>query len=84
MLHTVVEILLFSSIMGASYSTGTVRFSMQHSGLTLQNMAIFSRILSGIGSSTRATIISGKMPMPCNSFTECCVGLLLNSHEPEM
>ena len=81
-MHTVVDKSLFSSMSGASYNTGTVRFSMQHSGETLQNMAIFSRIPTGMGSSTRATMMSGVIPIPCSSLTECCVGLLLNSHEP--
>ena len=27
-------------------------------------------------------IMSGKMPMPCNSLTECCVGFDLCSPEP--
>ena len=73
-----------SSITGASYRRGRVRFSMTQSLSTLQNMAIFFLMSSGRGASTRATMMSGTMPMPCSSLTECWVGLDLNSHEPEM
>ena len=60
-----------------------VRFSMTQSGRTLQNMAIFWKMLkSSMGTSVRSTIMLGLMPMPCNSFTECWVGLLLCSPEP--
>ena len=67
------------NISGASYSEESVRFSMTQSGLTLQNSAILRLRSSSIGSSTRATITSGAMPMACNSLTECCVGFDLNS-----
>ena len=84
MRQTVAESPSFSSMTGASYKRGRVRFSMTQSSPTLQNMAIFLRISSGRGASTRATMTSGAMPMPCSSLTECWVGLDLNSQEPEM
>ncbi len=81
--QTMSENLLFSSIIGASYSTGIVRFSITQSGRTLQNMAIFSKMLwSSMGTSVRRTMIFGLMPMPCSSLTECWVGFDLCSPEP--
>ena len=67
---------------GASYNTGMVRFSITQSGRTLQNRAIFEKMLGSVmGSSVRRTMISGLMPMLCSSFTECWVGLDLCSPE---
>ena len=73
-----------SSMSGASYKRGRVRFSTTHPSRTLQNMAILRLSSAGRGASTRATMMSGEMPIPCSSLTECCVGLDLNSHEPVM
>ena len=69
----------FCSIIGASYRIGTVLFSMTHSRLTLQNSAILAFTDSSIGSSDLHTMISGKIPAPISSFTECCVGFDLCS-----
>lgn len=52
---------------------------MTQSGLTLQNSAIFCRLASSSGSSTRAMMIFGMMPTLCSSLTECCVGFVLCS-----
>ena len=69
-----------ASISGASYRQGRVTFSITQSLLTLQKFAILLNTPgSSIGSSQRSTIMSGEMPSPCSSFTECCVGLLLCS-----
>ena len=55
---------------------------MTQSGFTLQKPAILRKILSSVmGSSQRRTMISGEIPNPCNSFTECWVGLDLCSPE---
>ena len=52
--QTISEKRLFSSMMGASYSTGMVRFSMTQSGRTLQNRAILWKMLGSVmGSSVR-------------------------------
>ena len=80
-LHTMSEKWCCSSITGAWYSTGRVIFSITQSGRTLQNMAILSRMDWSMGSSHRATMISGLMPMERSSFTECWVGLDLCSPE---
>ena len=80
--QTISEKWLFSSMMGASYSTGMVRFSMTQSGRTLQNRAILWKMLGSVmGSSVRSTMMSGLMPMLCSSLTECWVGLDLCSPE---
>ena len=80
--QTISEKWLFSSMMGASYSTGMVRFSMTQSGRTLQNRAILWKMLGSVmGSSVRSTMMSGLMPMLCSSFTECWVGFDLCSPE---
>lgn len=50
-------------------------------GSTLQKRAIFCRRPSSSGSSQRATMMSGMMPIPCSSRTECWVGLDLCSPE---
>ena len=71
-----------SSISGASYRQGSVIFSMTQSGLTLQNIEILRKMDGSSGSSQRRTMMSGRMPMPCSSLTECCVGLDLCSSEP--
>ena len=57
---------------------------MTQSGWTVQNMEILRLMSSSIGWSTRATMMSGEMPRPRSSLTECWVGLLLGSFEPEM
>ena len=46
---------------------------------TSPNSATLSLSAWLIGFSLRATITSGWMPMERSVFTECCVGLLLNS-----
>ena len=57
-------------------------FSMTQSLSTLQKFAILRKMFSSsIGSSQRSTMMSGEMPMPCSSLTECCVGLDLCSPE---
>ena len=80
--QTTPEKLDFSSISGASYSTGMVMFSKTQSGLTLQNMEILEKMEGSRGSSHRRTMMSGFTPMPCSSLTECWVGLDLCSSEP--
>ena len=50
-----------------------------HSRSTLQKEATFMRMLSSRWRSVRRTRISGWIPIPCNSFTECCVGFVFNS-----
>ena len=74
----------FSKIKGTSYSIFALLFSITFSGLTLQNIAIFSFIEFGIGSSVLHTNISGFIPIDCNSFTECCVGFDFSSFVPNM
>ena len=81
-LQTTAERSDFSSMRGASYSVGKVMFSMTQSRLTLQKSEILSKIDSSRGSSHRSTIMSGLIPMPCSSFTECWVGLDLCSSDP--
>ena len=54
----------------------------KQSGLTLQNREILRKMDSSSGSSQRSTIMSGEMPMPCSSLTECCVGFVLCSSLP--
>ncbi len=49
------------------------------SGSTSQKRAIFSRIPCDSGSSERATMMSGWIPISRSSATECCVGLVLAS-----
>ena len=80
--QTISEKRFFSSMIGASYSTGMVMFSITQSGLTLQNREILRKMDSSSGSSQRSTMMSGEMPMPCSSLTECCVGLVLCSSLP--
>ena len=47
---------------------------------TLQKLAILSKMVSSVmGSSVLSTMMSGKMPMPWSSFTECWVGFDLCS-----
>ena len=72
----------FSSMSGAMYRFGSVRFSITQSGFTLQNIDILRNIDSSRGSSHLRTIISGLIPIPCSSFTECWVGFDLCSSEP--
>jgi hypothetical protein len=45
----------------------------------LQNSAILRRASIGISRSQRQSRMSGWMPRPSSSFTECCVGLVLSS-----
>src|SRR5216683_2936203 len=52
---------------------------MTRASRTLQNSAIFLRWPSGSGRSQRHSRMSGWMPRPRSSFTECCVGLVLVS-----
>ena len=61
-----------------------VRFSMTHSGFTLQKVLILRRISPPTLPSARRMMISGFTPMPCSSLTECWAGLDLYSSEPEM
>ncbi len=49
---------------------------------TLVNSAILRRCSSGNGCEQRHSRMSGWMPMPRSSLTECCVGLVLISPEP--
>ena len=49
------------------------------SNATSVNSAIFSRISSDTGWSERRTMMSGWMPIPRSSLTECWVGLVLSS-----
>ena len=44
--------------------------------------ALLRKMDASSGSSQRSTMMFGLMPMPCSSFTECCVGLDLCSSEP--
>ena len=81
-LQTISEKSWSSSISGASYKFGRVMFSITQSGFTLQNMAILRKISGSSGSSQRSTMMSGAIPIPCSSFTECCVGLVLCSSLP--
>ena len=74
----------FSNIKGTSYKILALLFSITFSLLTLQNIAIFSFIELGIGSSVLHTKISGFIPIDCNSFTECCVGFDFNSFVPKI
>ena len=72
------------SIRGHWYRLGMVRFSMTHSGLTLQKVLILRRMSLPTLPSARRMMMSGLMPMPCSSLTECWAGLDLYSLEPEM
>ena len=58
-----------------------MRFSITHSGATLQKAASFCKMPSSSGSSQRAMITSGIMPMLCSSCTECWAGFVLCSPE---
>ena len=49
------------------------------SGSTSQNRAILSRMPRESGSSERATMMSGWMPISRSSATECCVGFVFGS-----
>ena len=80
-LQTISHRFCSSSIIGTSYSTSIVLFSITQSGFTLQNSDIFFLTTSSIGASERVTMISGIIPKPCNCLTECCVGLDLCSPE---
>ena len=64
---------------GASYNVSTSRFCMTHLLGTLQKRAILSLIPSSKGRSVRQTMISGWIPIPCNSFTLACVGFVFIS-----
>lgn len=46
---------------------------------TLQNNPILPFNSSGICFSDRQTMISGCIPIPLSSLTECCVGFVFNS-----
>ena len=54
---------------------------MTQSGSTLQKAASFCRMPSSSGSSHRAMMTSGMMPMLCSSRTECWAGFVLCSPE---
>ena len=81
-LQTTSEKWAFSSIKGASYKHFKVLFSITHSSLTLQNIAIFLKMFCSRGSSHLKTMIFGFIPKPNNSFTECWVGFDLCSSDP--
>ena len=80
-LQTISHKFCSSNIIGTSYNTSIVLFSITQSGFTLQNNDIFFLITSSIGASERVTIIFGIIPKPCNCLTECCVGFDLCSPE---
>ena len=82
--QTTSSIFCSCSISGTSYKDGIVVLLITQSSETLQKSDIFLRISSGIFCSQRVTIISGWIPTPISSFTECCVGFDLNSSEPLM
>ena len=81
-LKTTDEKLWDSSISGASYRQGRVMFSITQSRLTLQNIDILSKMAGSICLSHLKTMISGLIPIPCSSLTECWVGFDLCSSEP--